>query len=174
MVLKNCQKSILATALLLAMPLVYAQNYSVRDVRVEGLQRLNAGTVFSQLGGDTATLKKGNIQDTIGRLYATELFDDVRVYQQNEQHQLSSLYVTGDVGIGIATPTSKLHIYQTAGGANQLTLDTNFSNGNAFALNPFITNFSNFKFKATSFINCRPNYIVAYFFLNWQRFTGQH
>lgn len=108
MVLKNCQKSILATALLLAMPLVYAQNYSVRDVRVEGLQRLNAGTVFSQLGGDTATLKKGNIQDTIGRLYATELFDDVRVYQQNgvlvinvvERPVIDRVTITGNKDVG--------------------------------------------------------------------------
>ena len=83
MVLKNCKKSILATALFLAMPLVYAQSYSVRDVRVEGLQRLNAGTVFSQLGGDGNDIKRGNVQDTISRLYATELFDDVRISQQN-------------------------------------------------------------------------------------------
>ena len=83
MVLKNCKKSILATALFLAMPLVYAQSYSVRDVRVEGLQRLNAGTVFSQLGGDGSDIKRGNVQDTISRLYATELFDDVRISQQN-------------------------------------------------------------------------------------------
>lgn len=83
MVLRNCKKSILATALFLAMPLVYAQSYSVRDVRVEGLQRLNAGTVFSQLGGDNNDIKRGNVQDTITRLYATELFDDVRISQQN-------------------------------------------------------------------------------------------
>ena len=83
MVLKNCKKSVLATALFLAMPLVYAQSYSVRDVRVEGLQRLNAGTVFSQLSADGNDIKRGNVQDTISRLYATDLFDDVRVRQQN-------------------------------------------------------------------------------------------
>lgn len=83
MVLKNCKKSILVTALLIAMPLAQAQSYSVRDVRVDGLQRLNAGTVFAQLGSNADDIKRGNVQDTITRLYATELFDDVRVSQQN-------------------------------------------------------------------------------------------
>lgn len=69
--------------LLLTLPVVHAQSYSVRDIRVDGLQRLNAGTVFSQLGGNTAALKRGNVQDVITKLYETELFDDVRVYQQN-------------------------------------------------------------------------------------------
>ena len=65
------------------MPLAQAQSYSVRDVRVDGLQRLNAGTVFAQLGSNADDIKRGNVQDTITRLYATELFDDVRVSQQN-------------------------------------------------------------------------------------------
>ena len=56
--IKRIQKW-LAALLLLAAPLVVAQSgsYVVSDIRVEGLQRISAGTVFSSMPigvGDTA------------------------------------------------------------------------------------------------------------------------
>jgi outer membrane protein insertion porin family len=58
----------------------YAAEFKLRDIRVEGLQRTEAGTVFSYLPfrvGDTYTDDKGS--QAIRALYATGLFKDVRV-----------------------------------------------------------------------------------------------
>ena len=54
--------------------------FVVRDIRVEGIQRTEAGTVFSYLPvrvGDTFTDEKGSA--SIKALYATGLFKDVRI-----------------------------------------------------------------------------------------------
>jgi hypothetical protein len=45
----------------------------------------------------------------------------------------------GNVGIGTQSPSGRLHLYQTSGGSNTLTLDTNFGSGNAYAINPLLT-----------------------------------
>src|SRR3569833_4000013 len=54
--------------------------YTVRDIRIEGIQRTEAGTVFSYLPvrvGDTYTDEKGIA--AIKALYATGFFKDVRI-----------------------------------------------------------------------------------------------
>lgn len=54
--------------------------FTVRDIRVEGIQRTEAGTIFSYLPvrvGDTYTDEKG--ADAIKALYATGFFKDVRI-----------------------------------------------------------------------------------------------
>jgi outer membrane protein insertion porin family len=63
----------------------YAAEFKLRDIRVEGLQRTEAGTVFSYLPfrvGDTYTDDKGS--QAIRALYATGLFKDVRVEIDND------------------------------------------------------------------------------------------
>ncbi|WP_293775724.1 outer membrane protein assembly factor BamA [uncultured Oxalicibacterium sp.] len=57
-----------------------ADPFTVKDIRVEGIQRTEAGTVFSYLPvrvGDTFTDEKG--ADAIRALYATGFFKDVRI-----------------------------------------------------------------------------------------------
>ncbi len=59
---------------------VAAQEFTVRDIRVEGIQRTEAGTVFSYLPlrvGDRYDPEKG--QAAIRALFATGLFKDVRL-----------------------------------------------------------------------------------------------
>ena len=57
-----------------------AEPFVVKDIRVEGLQRISAGTVFNYLPvkvGDTMTEKKS--QDAVRALFKTGFFRDVRL-----------------------------------------------------------------------------------------------
>jgi len=59
--------------------------FQVRDIRVEGLQRVEPGTVFASLSvrvGDTYTDEKG--ADAIRALFALGLFKDVRLETQGD------------------------------------------------------------------------------------------
>jgi outer membrane protein insertion porin family len=71
--------------LLLAAPLAHArEEFVVRDIRVEGLQRISPGTVFNYLPikvGDTVTVKA--TQDAVRALYKTGFFKDVRLDRQD-------------------------------------------------------------------------------------------
>ncbi len=72
----------LAVLLLLASPLVVAQSESfvVSDIRVEGLQRISAGSVFAAMPlavGDTVT--EMNVRMAARSLFATGNFDDIRI-----------------------------------------------------------------------------------------------
>jgi outer membrane protein insertion porin family len=74
--LRTLAAAVLATAALG----VAAQEFVVRDIRVEGIQRTEAGTVFSYLPvrvGDRFDPEKG--VSAIRALYATGLFKDVRL-----------------------------------------------------------------------------------------------
>ena len=71
---------------LLCMP-VYGQtpSFVVKDIRVEGLQRVSAGTVFNYLPvkvGDT--IRQGETGKIIRALYKTGFFKDVRLQRQGE------------------------------------------------------------------------------------------
>lgn len=62
-----------------------AEPFVVKDIRVEGIQRTEAGTVFSYLPvrvGDTFTDEKGTA--AIKALYATGFFKDVRVEAEGD------------------------------------------------------------------------------------------
>src|SRR6201987_3717304 len=59
--------------------------FTVKDIRVEGLQRTEPGTVFSYLPvkvGETMTEEKA--QGALRALYATGFFKDVRLEMENE------------------------------------------------------------------------------------------
>src|SRR4029453_12774859 len=59
--------------------------FTVKDIRVEGLQRTEPGTVFSYLPvkvGETMTEEKA--QQAIRSLFATGFFRDVRLEVENE------------------------------------------------------------------------------------------
>ncbi len=71
----------LLAALLLAAQLAWAaEPFKIRDIQVEGLQRIEPGTVFASLPmrvGDTYTDEKGTA--SIRALFALGLFTDVRL-----------------------------------------------------------------------------------------------
>jgi outer membrane protein insertion porin family len=71
----------LALAAALAAPPAFAvEPFTLKDIRVEGLQRTDAGTVFASLPfriGDTYTDEKGAA--ALRALFATGLFKDVRI-----------------------------------------------------------------------------------------------
>jgi outer membrane protein insertion porin family len=78
--------------------------FTVQDIRIEGIQRTEAGTVFSYLPvrvGDTFTDEKGS--EAIKALYATGFFKDVRVEAEGkvlvvmveERPAISSVDFTG-------------------------------------------------------------------------------
>ncbi|MEP1593929.1 MAG: outer membrane protein assembly factor BamA, partial [Halieaceae bacterium] len=79
--IKRIQKC-LGILLLLAAPLVAAQSGSfvVSDIRVEGLQRISAGSVFAAMPlavGDT--VNEMNVRMASRSLFATGNFDDIRI-----------------------------------------------------------------------------------------------
>ncbi|MGI4900036.1 MAG: POTRA domain-containing protein, partial [Janthinobacterium lividum] len=69
--------AVLATHSLMAFAV---QPFTVQDIRLEGLQRVEPGTVFAYVPlkkGDTFTDDKGS--EVLRALYATGFFNDVRV-----------------------------------------------------------------------------------------------
>src|SRR5687768_8002578 len=63
-----------------APPALAVESFQVKDIRVEGLQRISPGTVFNYLPvkiGDTITEKSS--QDAIRALFKTGFFKDVRL-----------------------------------------------------------------------------------------------
>ena len=84
------------------------EDFVVKDIRVEGIQRTEAGTVFSYLPvkvGDTLDADKASA--AIKALFATGFFKDVRLEQQNgvlivvveERPAIASINVTGSKDI---------------------------------------------------------------------------
>ncbi|MBS1160943.1 MAG: surface antigen (D15):Surface antigen variable number [Proteobacteria bacterium] len=75
-------KSLLSVLIagLFATPVLAFESFTVKDIRVEGIQRTEAGTVFSYLPvkvGDTLTDEKA--AQSIKTLFATGFFKDVRI-----------------------------------------------------------------------------------------------
>ena len=77
----HCRRMLLACALWLIAPLVFAlEPFVVKDIRVDGLQRVEAGTVFASLPfrvGDSYSDDKA--ASAIRALFALGLFNDVRI-----------------------------------------------------------------------------------------------
>ena len=85
---------------------VYAlEQFTIKNIRVEGLQRIEIGTVFSYLPvkiGDILTPESAD--EIIRKLYSTGFFKDVRIEEQGstlivdviERPVISTLTVTGD------------------------------------------------------------------------------
>src|SRR6476646_6181864 len=59
--------------------------FTVSDIRVDGLQRVPAGTVFTYLPiGRGDTVDSAKVADAIRALYKTGFFEDVRVQKQGD------------------------------------------------------------------------------------------
>jgi len=78
-------RNILAISLLLPLAAMAASDFVVRDMRVEGLQRISEGTVFNYLPiniGDS--IDQTRIQEAIRALYGQGLFDDIEVRRDED------------------------------------------------------------------------------------------
>lgn len=100
------KKLALGLGILGVMTKIFAlDQFVIKNIRVDGLQRIEIGTVFSYLPvrvGDTMNDAKAD--DVIQRLYATGFFKDVRVENQgntliidvSERSVISELNISGD------------------------------------------------------------------------------
>ncbi len=75
----------LIMALVAATPAFAFQPFTVRDIRVEGIQRIEAGTVFSYLPVKVGErFDEEQASEAIRGLYATGFFRDVRIETEND------------------------------------------------------------------------------------------
>ncbi|MDO1509797.1 MULTISPECIES: outer membrane protein assembly factor BamA [unclassified Neisseria] len=97
-------KKIASTLMLISLSPLALADFTIQDIRVEGLQRTEPSTVFNYLPvkvGDTFSDAKS--EEIIKNLYATGFFDDVRVETMGnqvlltvvERPTISSLNITG-------------------------------------------------------------------------------
>ena len=96
---------VVAGLLVFSAPAVSVERFTVSDIRVEGLERIDEGTVFSYLTlepGDTAT--RSQVASSIRELYGSGFFrdvelardDDVLVVRVQERPSIARLEFTGN------------------------------------------------------------------------------
>jgi len=99
---------VLALVLLLMAPFVAGQTFIISDIRVEGLQRISAGTVFAALGvGVGDVVDERTIRAATRNLFATGNFDDIRIGQDGnvlvvevtERPSISEINIEGNKAI---------------------------------------------------------------------------
>jgi outer membrane protein insertion porin family len=79
------RKTLFALLVLLPLTSMAAENFVVKDMRVEGLQRISEGTVFNYLPiniGDT--IDSIRIGEAIRALYGQNLFDDIEMRREED------------------------------------------------------------------------------------------
>ena len=79
------RKTLFALLVLLPLASMAAANFVVKDMRVEGLQRISEGTVFNYLPinvGDTVDSVR--IGEAIRSLYGQSLFDDIEIRREED------------------------------------------------------------------------------------------
>jgi len=103
----------IVAALLVLAPLVFAQavraeSFIVSDIRVEGLQRISAGSVFAAMPiGVGDTVDEGLIRASARALFGTGNFDDIRIGRDGnvlvilvaERPSISEITITGNKAI---------------------------------------------------------------------------
>ena len=98
-------KLLTAILLLILTSVAIADSFVIKDIRVEGLQRISAGTVFNFIAvkvGDEMTNK--DAKSIIRSLFKSKYFDDVQVERQddvlvikvNERPAISSIELVGN------------------------------------------------------------------------------
>ena len=94
--------------LLLVAPFAAAQTFIISDIRVEGLQRISAGSVFAALPvGVGDTVDERSIRAATRSLFATGNFDDIRIGQDGnvlvvvvmERPSISEINIEGNKAI---------------------------------------------------------------------------
>ncbi|OSI12425.1 outer membrane protein assembly factor BamA [Neisseria canis] len=135
-------KKITAALVLMGIAPLALADFTIRDIRIEGLQSTEPVTVFSYLPvkvGDTFTDARG--EEIVKELYATGFFDDVRVETMGDQVLLtvierptiSELTITGakslpadaikknlaSFGLGQSQPFSQAKLNQAVSGLKE-------------------------------------------------------
>ena len=96
---------VLLVALLLSTPARAFESFTVEDIRVEGLQRISAGTLFNYLPVEIGqTMDSGASVRAVRELFKTGFFDDVRlerdgnvlVVSVRERAAISSIQLQGN------------------------------------------------------------------------------
>jgi outer membrane protein insertion porin family len=99
---------VLLLVLVLIAPVVVAQNFVISDIRVEGLQRISAGSVFAALPvGVGDTVDEPMIRAATRSLFATGNFDDINIGQDGnvlviivtERPSISEINIEGNKAI---------------------------------------------------------------------------
>ena len=77
--------TVLIALALLPLSTLAADEFVVRDMRVEGLQRISEGTVFNYLPVNVGdTIDQNRIGEAIRALYGQEMFDDIEVRRDGD------------------------------------------------------------------------------------------
>jgi outer membrane protein insertion porin family len=93
---------------MLVAPLLAAQSFTISDIRVEGLQRISAGTVFAALPfGVGDIVDERSVRAATRSLFATGNFDDIRIGQDGnvlvvvvtERPSISEINIEGNKAI---------------------------------------------------------------------------
>ncbi len=105
----NRSSSLLLLFLTLALPVVYAADeFVIEDIRVEGLQRISAGTVFNYLPVNIgSTLTPADYPEIIRALFKTGFFTDVSLERDGnvlvisvvERPAIAEIEITGNKAI---------------------------------------------------------------------------
>ncbi|MDT8437541.1 MAG: outer membrane protein assembly factor BamA [Wenzhouxiangellaceae bacterium] len=78
-------RTVLLALLLIAAPLAMAQDFTVREIRVDGLQRISEGTVFSFLPIDVGQrLNPSLVRVAIRDLYRSGFFEHIEIGREGE------------------------------------------------------------------------------------------
>jgi outer membrane protein insertion porin family len=73
-------KRVLVLLLMVSTTLLWAEGFRISDIRVEGLQRISAGTVFAALPVNVGdTVDPNHLQDLTRELFKTGYFDDIQI-----------------------------------------------------------------------------------------------
>lgn len=99
---------LLSLCLLFSVPLVHADTFSISDIRVNGLQRVSAGSVFAALPlnvGDQADEQR--LADASRSLFKTGFFQDINVARDGnvlvinvvERPSIASIEIIGNKAI---------------------------------------------------------------------------
>ncbi|MBK8753387.1 MAG: outer membrane protein assembly factor BamA [Candidatus Competibacteraceae bacterium] len=106
--MKLCRYLILSIGLLVAVSGAYAADFVVRDIQVEGLQRISAGTVFNYLPVQVgSSISEKDYPDIIRALFKTGFFTDVNLERKGnvlvvtvvERPAIAEVKITGNSDI---------------------------------------------------------------------------
>ncbi|MGI9272869.1 MAG: outer membrane protein assembly factor BamA [Woeseiaceae bacterium] len=174
--MRNCDKnqlwnwrrvrySIVVMCLLLPAS-VFAEQFVVADMRVEGLQRISEGTVFNYLPvniGDT--VDDIRVQEAIRALYAQGLFDNVEIRRDgdvlivavHERPSIESFEIEGNKDIKTEDLTESL---RGVGLAKGRTFDRSILDNVQMALREQYYDRGKYAVKVDSYVLDRPNNTV--------------
>ena len=130
-------KRLLLTAVLSALMIaeVHAESFTISDIRVNGLQRVSAGSVFGALPlnvGDQADDRR--LVDSTRSLFKTGFFQDIQLNRDGnvliinvvERPSVSSIEIEGNKAISTE---------DAAGGYPLQAIDTNIGDGEGLGVN---------------------------------------